>query len=370
MAHAQSWSCQVRRFSLALGCALVLALPAASAQEIRGRLLMPDSTSGASGVVLTAMNAANVTVARSLSGTAGAFLLRLPSAGRYEIRAVRIGYVPTVVFSGSIGEGQSLLLDPVLNWQPIVLTTMDARATNECGLRAAEGAQLVQLWEQARAALSATHLSSNAAPLWGHVVRIDGSVDPNGRRLVMDSTSLRELALDLLRFPRFDSSGTARLVRSADEGGFEYDVPSVELLVSDPFIASHCFGIATPPKTHPSWIGVTFRPQQTREDQVDIRGVLWLERASAELRRLEYQYVNIPIQKIEVCDSTARVGGRIMCGMVSSGDDASGTVDYQRLVSGEWIAQQWTVRTSSESPRGSSNRCPTVIEGPAGLPLY
>ena len=76
-------------------------------------------------------------------------------------------------------------------------------------------------------------------------------------------------------------------------------------------------------------IGLAFEPLHlTSEDagrRIDVRGVLWLDRASAELRYLEYGYVNLPF------DADAnRAGGRL---------------EFRPLPDGRWIVWRWYIRT-------------------------
>ena len=59
-------------------------------------------------------------------------------------------------------------------------------------------------------------------------------------------------------------------------------------------------------------------------ERADIRGVLWLDRASAELRRLDFAYTRVP--------------------KWAHGRDAFGQLGFAPLPGGGWIVQRWVLR--------------------------
>jgi hypothetical protein len=71
-------------------------------------------------------------------------------------------------------------------------------------------------------------------------------------------------------------------------------------------------------------VGVAFEPVKRDDNKVDIRGVLWLDRQTAELRTLDYSYVNVPP-------------------IVESGH-AGGHVEFLRLPDGSWTVSRWSIR--------------------------
>jgi hypothetical protein len=70
-------------------------------------------------------------------------------------------------------------------------------------------------------------------------------------------------------------------------------------------------------------IGLAFEPARKRR-VADVKGVLWLDAATAELRHLEFTYTNLPWDV-----PASRVGGR---------------VEFEQLASGVWIVRRWYVR--------------------------
>ena len=106
--------------------------------------------------------------------------------------------------------------------------------------------------------------------------------------------------------------------------GQTYFGPDGETLLSEEFAGTHCFRLRPPTAGHPGWIGAEFEPSRERDGIVDIAGTAWLDRASAELRVIEFRYTNVPREVI-----TAGIGGRI---------------EYARLASGEFVLNRWQIR--------------------------
>ena len=106
--------------------------------------------------------------------------------------------------------------------------------------------------------------------------------------------------------------------------------PDATILLSDRFLDTHCFRIQAPEKgRRDDLIGLAFEPLRLTSDgdrpRVEISGVLWLDRPSAELRYLEFGYVNLPF------DADAnRAGGRL---------------EFRPLPDGRWIVWRWFIRT-------------------------
>ncbi|HVX39295.1 MAG TPA: carboxypeptidase-like regulatory domain-containing protein, partial [Gemmatimonadaceae bacterium] len=102
-----------------------------------------------------------------------------------------------------------------------------------------------------------------------------------------------------------------------------YYAPDARVLLSPEFANDHCFGIAVGAGARAGWIGATFNPVRGRRTP-DVRGTLWVDTATAELRVLEYQYVN------------DRALGTI--------DSLGGRLRFERLPSGDWIVDHWEIR--------------------------
>jgi hypothetical protein len=335
------------------------------AQTIRGRVVMPDSVTPAAGVVITAIAENGKGAGSALSNSAGDYSMRVVAPGRYQLRALQIGFRPTVVQGVDVAANGVRVQNVVLGRQPVNLTAMLVRDEG-CGISQRDGDTFLQLWEQARAALSATRLSEQSGALDVQLVRIAGHVDAMGYYRVtapsrypilphaaIDSANARDVMVDaVIATTAAETLATAGYIRRHDSASVIFDIPSAEALLSDDFAAKHCFGIAKPPDEHPEWIGVRFAPRQKRGDVIDVRGVLWLDRNSAELRRLEFTYANLPRTSYEACDDAPEnipiAERKPICQSVRD-DDANrlglgGDADFQRLTTGEWLVTQWSLR--------------------------
>jgi hypothetical protein len=106
-------------------------------------------------------------------------------------------------------------------------------------------------------------------------------------------------------------------------GSAQYYAPDATVLLSDPFLDTHCFRLENRAADGVDLVGLAFEPIAGR-GQSDIVGVLWLERESARLRSLEYRYVNHPLRLPET--------------------DAGGEVAFAELPNGTWIVKEWRIR--------------------------
>src|SRR5206468_1241301 len=85
-------------------------------------------------------------------------------------------------------------------------------------------------------------------------------------------------------------------------------------------LQDHCVRLIRSPDA--SRIGLAFEPTRERRRVPEIRGVLWLDRASAELRALEYRYTNVTPEQEAY---------------------AGGTMDFARLGNGAWMIARWNI---------------------------
>jgi hypothetical protein len=103
----------------------------------------------------------------------------------------------------------------------------------------------------------------------------------------------------------------------------DFSAPDADLLLSDSFLQTHCFGVRAGSRGDSTDVGLTFEPIRTRKVS-DIRGVLWVDRTSLELRSLEFRYA----------DSEESV----------LASNAGGRMEFDRLPSGAWYIRSWTIR--------------------------
>jgi hypothetical protein len=313
------------RAGLVAACALALGTPAPTlaAQRLRGQVFLPDSATPARGVIVVATGENGALVRRALTNPRGNFELSLPRSGRFVVSVLRIGFRPTIVPSLDLAADETRSLRIVLGGNAIALAKVTVRGREVCRTRPDSGLLVARVWEEARKALMASQLSADQ-PLFAEWIEFDRSLDASGTRV-------REQRVRTTRSPTThafkswpaDSLAAAGYI-VADTEATTFYAPDADVLLSESFASLHCFRVEPPPADRADLIGVGFRPARDKRDLKDIEGTLWLDRATAELKWLEYRYTNVP--------ATAERAG------------AGGRVEFLRLASGEWLVSRWNIR--------------------------
>jgi hypothetical protein len=149
------------------------------------------------------------------------------------------------------------------------------------------------------------------------------ALETAGRYLV-DTREERTGAIDqpFVSAPAAELS-RAGYVRENRDGTTEYFGPDADVLLSDEFLADHCFRIDRREVEGGEEVGLAFEPLPSRK-VADVRGVLWVNRRTAELRSVEFRFTRLPFEE----------------GLGEFGGDVS----FTRLPSGGWIVQRWQLR--------------------------
>lgn len=316
-----------------------LAPVAVSAQTVRGAT---RSTTGrpVSGVVVTLSDSAGTVVRRALTDVEGRFVLAAPATGRFTLDTRRIGFRPAhVALALRAGQDTGLVLDlvPV----PVTLDRVVVRAERRCGGRT-DAAAGVALWEAIRQALEAQELSAATRRYAMRTVVAQRRYAADDARLVEERRDVRDgagtrafesLPADSLArvgyvevMPAPAAQASAGNGASATAVEVTYRGPDARVLLSDAFARDHCFEVVASADDAQRQVGLAFRPDDRRrraEGVIDVRGTLWVDRATSELRRIEFDYEGVPAPRVE---------------------GARGRVDYLLLPDGGWIVRDWAIR--------------------------
>ena len=332
-----------RRLAVLSLFATTLAVPL-MAQRVRGDVLRGDGTTPAAGIVVVASGANGAVVARALSGSAGAFDLRLPAAGTYTLSALRIGYRPTVVAGVVVADTGVTSLKIMLGGAAIALEPVSVRSADVCGSADAPQTGVVAVWNEARTALTAAALWSREQ-LDAEWIMYRRELRPGTEAVRSQEVRGRQGATTHAFVSWAADSLAARGYVVTDNTGSMYYAPDPDVLLSESFAATHCFHLEPPPADAPGLVGVGFGPQRARGDRVEIEGTLWIDRASSELRWLEYHYVGLPGLAEE-----ALPGGR---------------VEFLRLAEGPWMVNRWYIRMPQIGPpeRKEQGSAVTMLKG-------
>ena len=301
-------------------------LQSASAQVVRGRLVDAATDTGIGGAMVTLTDRGGDGVEQVLTrGDRGAFLLRAPAPGEYRLRADRIGYATTHSALFHLAVGDTLTLEMAAPMEAISLEGIDAEVERRCEIRPEEGLAIATVWDEARKALAATAWTQDRGAYAYEMLRIKRQLDKDGRRVESeDRVRANTLAHSPYVARPADSlvaDGFARL--SADASMFW--APDADVLLADSFLDTHCFRISSDGARVAGLIGLDFEPVPGR-DVPEIAGTMWLDAGTAQLRWLDFHYVNLGVPPWLM---DAGPGGR---------------VEFRALPNGTWIVTSWHIR--------------------------
>ena len=332
----------------------------ADAQSIRGRILLPDGVTPSAGIVVSAQDSAGTVIGNAQTNSAGAYTIPLPGPGLYRIRVLRIGFRPLVGPQTRVGSEGFVAPDVTLAAIAVRLAAASTRERDDCTSVRATAQSLVVVWEQAQAALTAATITERRGQVRYVVLVAGGHEDAvtyhageqyaRARNAEIDSTRWRQM----VSTRPFDTAPPESLLATGyihriGASQLVFDSPSAELVLADRFAAMHCFSLVDGGVDHPAWIGLHFEPRSTSDSLREIRGTLWLDTATAELRRLEFKYVAVDKAWMTLCDRRPDTEARLTrpCERYIDFENMGlgGEMDFRRLAGGQWIVTQWTVRT-------------------------
>ena len=307
---------------------LGLALPHTShGQTVQGRLLEAGVGSPVEGALVLLLDEAGQDQDGYLSNAAGRFLLKAPNPGRYTVRAERIGFETVTSEAFQLASGQTLGIDLEMSLAPILMEELRVEGNRRCVVRPEEGMALASLWDEARKALVVQEWTAREKTYPFQILRYTRQLDSSGRRVESETrqqlrTVVAQAAIRSRSAANLMADGFVQPLAGKDNS-FEYFGPDASVLLSDEFLDSHCLRLAY--GEDPSrQIGLSFEPVRTG-GVPDIKGTLWLDPETAQLRFLEYEYTWAPL--------------------VEAQGLSRGRVDFENLPNGAWIVRDWWIRT-------------------------
>lgn len=322
----------VPRFLLLL--LLVLPTRALHAQAIRGRLLVADSDVPVLGALVVLQDGAGTRVAQTVSGAEGRFFLRAPSAGSYLLRVLRIGYAPYGL-EVRLTAGESIEHNLSLGGTPIALPEISVAGTSQCGARSHGDTLSSALWTQAGTALAITAQTVRSRSYRFETILESRNIDRKGNATAVTQLSDFNVSSWPVRSPPAAELLSTGFISDIDDTiyGPTWYGPDAEFLLSEPFFSGHCFWTVPPgPREPPEWVGLAYEPA-VHDTRADIKGTLWLDRQSAELRRLDFQYTRVP--------------------RWARGQEGGGALTFAPLPGGGWIVQRWLMNVPLPQAAGS-----------------
>jgi hypothetical protein len=320
---------------LIMGWVVGAVVPAA-AQTTRVTVVDSASREPIPGALISVRSSDGKLVVRALANPAGRAVVTLPSLGAYRVRADAIGYTGAEQ-ALDLAAG-SAALDFAIARAPLTLADLTVMSSRPvvCALAAEQGTTMARLWDEARKALLASDLSSRDSTLFWNIRTYQRLY--NLRNQVVYERHHDRRGAAARPFVAVDQAllhadGYVQRIGSS----IIYYAPDAELLLSEGFLDDHCFHVVTHNPWNSHLIGLGFEPTEERS-KPEVKGVLWVDRASAELKSLDFSYV-----KAELPRELDSLGGQI---------------EFTKLPSGTWFIDRWWIR----SPRTSSVDMPSAIE--------
>ena len=321
--HVLKWVRSIAVLALALGIAGTGPI---SAQIIRGQIVDGATQAPIPGAFIVLLDSAGTQRGAVLSGEGGTFILHVPEAGRYRLRAERIGYADMLSGPLRVALGQTVTYRFGITVKAVDLEGLKVTGKGRCRMSRDVGAETSVLWDEVRKALSIAVWGDQerGVPyqtlLWSRM-RDLGS-------LAVSADTVR-LTSGYGRTPFVSESarslGAKGFVRRLADGGFMFYGLDAKTLLSDDFLAGHCFRVEKAGRDQKGLVGLGFEPIH-RNGPPDIVGTLWVDQKTAELRYLEFNYDKIPM------------GGR------PPTKPFGGRMGFRRLGNGDWVVQHWWLR--------------------------
>ena len=323
-----------------LAALLLGAVPSVTAaQTLRGKVVQPSDGHGVAGVMVLLIDSAGNVAARTLTDERGEYRVAVSRAGVYRVRTLRIGYHPTSLVAVELGARVALEQQLELTSPPVALDTVRVQARARCTPYSASS-NVASAWEQARTAFAAAVLTSRDRVLHATVSRVRKTIDPSSGR-VRSESSREDSGLVTKPWGTVPPDSLLRFgyVYRLSDGGMTYYAPDIETLLSEDFLQDHCFRFAS--GSDSTLLGVGFEPSPARRNLPEIRGTVWLDRKSAELRRMEFQYVILRVPNDRLRTISPPPGG---------------AMNFGSMTNGGWAISNWELRIPVLRERVRSDR--------------
>ena len=306
-----AWAALHGWLALAGGAA---ALPA---QVVQGRVRLAADRAAGVGVIL--VDTAGAVVAGAMTDSTGRYVLRAPAEGSYRVRVRRIGFAPDSSALLRLAGAAPATFDALLTPRTFALAAVVVNERRRCTAVRDADELTSGLWQEVQNALAAAIATTGSARLGFILHRFERQLDATGSTVVRSKQwEIRSVASEPYVSIAAESLAAQGFVRA--EGRYTvFAVPDARTLSSAAFARTHCLR-PTLDRARPAVIGLEFEPVGGERDG-EVKGTLWVDRASSELRTLEYRYT-----------------GR------RTTPPAEGKLEYRRLPSGAWVVGAWVVR--------------------------
>lgn len=304
-----------------------------TSSAFQGAVLDASSGEPISSATVRLLDSAGERRAGAFSDAEGAFSLSVLPRGGDELHVERLGFAPFVHPFEADVEAGAARLEVRIESRPITLAGIEVTGSR-CELDPEDDGQTRELWEAARTGLRAAELSESDGMVL-YLAR-NWEREESGDREVLEVISEEDHFVSGQPFRTLTARALARdgyVVETGEGESIAYG-PGAKVLLSEEFIATHCFRVHRPEsdETHAAeegWVGLAFEPAPEPTEAVRLDGVLWLDPVSGELRRIDFEYRQW-IPRHEAWAPWLH--------------DSGGQIDYRVLEDGRWVIDQWFLR--------------------------
>jgi hypothetical protein len=294
----------------------------ANAQTIRGTAV-DNLNRPVSGAVIQLLDSAAAVANRTLSTVSGTFAISAPAAGTYRLRILRIGFSPETTQPYELRTGSELRIQIPLAGRPIVLDTIRVAEQRTCRARTDSADVLFRVWERARTAIATTEATAASQSITSTTLMYAKRLDAGGRRVLAEAfTASTDSTGQLWKALPVNTLRKSGYVVTGSGDSTEYRAPGLDMLSSDAFVEDHCFRLKA--ERDKPLVEVSFEPRPERRAIPEIKGTLWIDRTTLELRRLRFEYTNL--------------------GRSEEAEGAGGDVEFMQLINGAWVISRWNIR--------------------------
>ena len=315
---------------------LILGHPSgAAAQTILVQVTELETGQPISGAFLSFLKDDGSLVRHALTNAEGRFLFMAGETGPFTVRAEMIGRETQEDSDLSLVGIESASVALRLPVRAIELEGIEIQAEERCRLRPEDATTTAKVWEEARKALAVQQWAESERVLEFGLVSFSRDLDPQNLRVLSEERrGSRAVSRNPIQSLSPEVLARDGFVQPVDGGEYDYFGPDARVLLSDPFLDTHCLRV-TLSRDQPGSVGLSFEPVNSGGPP-DIEGVFWISTEDWHLQFLEYAYTWSPYGEAR---------GR-----------ARGRVEFEALPSGAWVIRQWWIRMPMMARRHSGGQ--------------
>ena len=238
------------------------ATEASGAQVIRGVITDSASLTPLPAVLVTLADGSRRDLQRALADAGGEFVFHVPAAGRYSLRAERIGMTTRTVEGIEVAAGDTVSLRIELARRPVAIEALRATGEGRCELTEDLGLATFAVWDEARKALAVADFASSAGAYVYDLERHVRELEPGTLRIRTATRTQWSVASErpMESIPVGELLAGGWVVRQ--DGGDRYFAPDAHVLLSDEFLDNHCMRLRARDESRPHLVGLEFQPDR------------------------------------------------------------------------------------------------------------